>query len=557
VLGLAKDIEELFKMLQRYKPREPGAGCRSFMTPFSPLDLMKGWVPPVYGDGDGGLVAACRIGSYEETVDHYKKNLNKNKKSYENIRIALSSTVSFWESNIMNKKSYENIRIALAASLYWSDDGLFETRKIFSPEPAMFAGGLLIKIADFEAAWREFATAEYAYAKNDVMWPDNCEWPEECNPRRVSDENYHNILWSPFEIAAYNLYTKDDCAEAAQTAAQIKALDILNGEYFTNVPDKEQIESDTAGYLSYIMPDSWAGAIAETAVSIDVKLGLLTDKTFKGLSMMNQNEFTTSKFMSYCISGLGGIYPAYLEKKMIPHYSGMRPRIADSVQFEKYVIPEFRRMENDRNIADDGYSELLLKKRYYGMKEKVLQTMDSEAGYKDDVAKYLGMSSTIFELSSRDFNTWYVVSNTLAKKYDDKIEKENAVKFCFNGQTERAGNEDSPSFWDVKIVKPETITVKADMGGYKGYNKGNNYCYGAPKTTWQKSADWVVFFSTLLLDYPTAVAAEYFTGGCFGLTAAAPALVPCARAALLIKGAAEAYIQQKAAQETAWPKHPS
>ncbi len=290
--------------------------------------------------------------------------------------------------------------------------------------------------------------------------------------------------------------------------------------------------TDTALYLQYRFQDCLETAKIMADIPVFYKL----------YSLDEYESLAESDYISRCMQGINGIFPKFLMKKMIPHYTDYRRRIGTMADFDRYVIPEFRRIESDSDLEDDTFYDLISKKRYYQAKADAIENARA-ASY---LIKYFNKDYS--RITEEDFIKFREISNKLQINHPEKIDASKAVKLC-----NQPGMFEESQFFEPRVINiAKSIQVTPNMHPYQ---ENANYCYSNAYSSTQKWLYGGTILSSIFLDPIVASAAEFFTGGCFGSTVAAPGAMLCARGALLAKGAVDATILRTIEKTKAWPNH--
>jgi len=256
------------------------------------------------------------------------------------------------------------------------------------------------------------------------------------------------------------------------------------------------------------------------------------------------SDLMESLYVQRCVDGMNSMFPKFLEKKMMPHYMGYRRRIGDAVDFDHHVLPEFRRIELDKQYNDDSFYDLFTKKRYYQAKADALEKSRDKAGI---VAPLL--SADYDRIRDADFKEFENISMTLKDEFGSMMDLTKSVKLCKKPEFLKGGD-----FWDPPILyTPESIRITPNMHPYS--DEEFNYCYAGELSGMAKGLKCGAIISAIFLDSLVAAGAEYFTGGCGGITVSYPGTMLCGRAALALKGAGEVFLIELAEKQRNWPKH--
>jgi len=258
------------------------------------------------------------------------------------------------------------------------------------------------------------------------------------------------------------------------------------------------------------------------------------------------DEIMGKSIFELCQNGYGGLYPAFLEAQLVPELYSLRPGMTDFINFDHNQIPELRRMAKDDVITNRAYPDLLTRKEYVGQLSAAFETAETDAFLADQrgyLKKTVGLDfgRTHNQITTAEFDQWIEVNKKLFTDYNQFIEADFATKVC--------NKPEGTSFKLEKTYTPKAIMITADRTNYTAYNDGFNYCHGGKLGTFDKFMKGAIYFSTIFLDPVVYVTAEVATKGvCKGW---------CGRAALLGKGAAEAYFLSEIEQQVAWPNSPS
>jgi len=290
--------------------------------------------------------------------------------------------------------------------------------------------------------------------------------------------------------------------------------------------------TDIALYMQYRFQDCLESANLISDIPVFYKL----------YDLDKYNSLAESDYISRCAQGINGIFPKFLMKKMIPHHLSYRRRIGTMADFDRYVIPEFRRIETDLNYDDDTFYDIMTKKRYYQSKADAIEN----ARAASLLIKYFDKDYD--RITSDDFIEFRKIMNTLQKNYPDKIDASKAKKLCKQPEM----FEGSQFFENPHVNIAKSIQVTPNMHPYQ---ENANYCYSNAYSSAQKWLYGGTILSSIFLDPILASAAEFFTGGCFGATVAAPGSMLCARGTLLAKGAIDATILRAIERTKTWPNH--
>lgn len=259
------------------------------------------------------------------------------------------------------------------------------------------------------------------------------------------------------------------------------------------------------------------------------------------------SEVMGQSIFELCQNGYGGLYPAFLEAQLVPELYSLRPGMTDFINFDHNQIPELRRMARDNILDKRSYPDLLVKKEYVGQLSAAFETAETQA-FLADANRFLKKNKFVIDfgrthdqITKDELDQWVKANEILFKDYNQFINAEFATKVC--------NKPEGTSFKLETTYTPKAIMITADRSKYSMYNGGFNYCHGGKLGIGSKFMKGAIYFSAIFLDPVVYVTAEVATKGvCKGW---------CGRAALLGKGAAEAYFLSAIEQQVAWPNSPS
>lgn len=276
---------------------------------------------------------------------------------------------------------------------------------------------------------------------------------------------------------------------------------------------------EIATYVYYKNMDCMQAATIMSTIPAFAKLYDLDEPFGQG-----KNEYA-----GRCAIGFNAIYPAYLEKKMIPFFSSRRPAIMYYDAFGEYIIPELRRIEKDRKFSDDTYEELIEKNNYYQTKAKILEMVNQQQAYFKKIA----------DINVNDYRLWLEIQKQLGTRFPQNIVV-NGVRVCDKDNKDSLLSTFGTN--SKRTIKIPAISVEPSFAAYKNDSNKANYCYAIPLSWFDRNAEWAILVAGIFVD-ASVEAFVYSTTGNLLL----------ARAAVAVTGAAQAVMLEEIRVERAWP----